>query len=517
MPRRKKMRKPTEEKRKKFWILGLGAIFVLFVLQTLLPIAEVNLIDSAEAKESEAPYYFKLSVDPEKHNDYGFTYPVTYQFFIPSGSLDLRAYKKYIKSESWTQITEKTSSDFFNGMEAVRFDYQNDRAYVSIAFSEISDEIFLKIVDGFQNPVATYDGITKYYDNRDAAVVFSADDWEGTPYIDWSFQEISGMFTRKKLWLSVGIITEGYSNDLLWGKTPPPDWSNIQEKIDAGYIEVVSHSRTHPRTLRMWDDYDSEIGGSKQDIIDNLDLPSLYRKGDDEYIWGFTSPHSRYDETMHSKLGEYKYLTVLAGSPYGSGKFYQDGSFPPWDAEDGLYERWNRWAYLENEALSELNYQFDRRTGAGKIYHIGLHPWDLDFFSGSKIDQHTDYVKGRKNLWYVGYAALMMYHYLEDQKVVTVEEGWEAPLSEVFSYPNPCYPAKGQVVRIVGLPENTQRIDIYTIAGELVRSFEKGEFNFTLVWDGRNDGGQEVVRGIYIYLVITADGKRKTGKIAIIR
>ncbi|GAI74810.1 unnamed protein product, partial [marine sediment metagenome] len=39
---------------------------------------------------------------------------------------------------------------------------------------------------------------------------------------------------------------------------------------DAGYIEVVSHSRTHPRNV-PYDDYDSEIGGSKQDIIDNLD------------------------------------------------------------------------------------------------------------------------------------------------------------------------------------------------------------------------------------------------------
>jgi len=512
----KKMRRPTGEKRKKFWILSLRAFFVLFVLQTVLPIAGVDLIDSVEARESEVPYYFKLSVDPEKHNDYGLSYPVTYQFAIPSGSSDLRAHKKYTKSGSWTKITEKRSLDFFNGIEAVRFDYDNNKAYISVAFSDESDEIFLKIVDGFQNSVATYDGIPKYYDDRDAAVVFSADDWDGTSYIDSTFRQASDMFTRKKLWLSVGVITQGYSDDSIWGKTSPPDWSHIQEKIDAGYIEVVSHSRTHPRKV-PYDDYDSEIGGSKQDIIDNLDLPSLYRKGDHEYIWGFTSPHSKFDETMHSKLGQYKYLTVLAGYPYAYPKFYQDGSFPPWDAEHGLYERWNRWAYLENHSLSELNYQFDKRTGEGKIYHIGLHPWALSFYSGSIIDQHTDYVKGRKNLWYVGYAALMMYHYVEDQKVVTVEESWEAELSDVFSYPNPCYPAKGQVVKIVGLPQNTQRIDIYTIAGELVRSFEKGEFNSTAIWDCKNDRGQEIARGIYIYLVITADGKRKTGKIAIIR
>lgn len=167
--------------------------------------------------------------------------------------------------------------------------------------------------------------------------------------------------------------------------------------------------------------------------------------------------------------------------------------------------------------MSELNYQFDKRTGEGKIYHIGFHPAELPFYSDSIIDQHTDYVKGRKNLWYVGYAALMMYHYVEDRKIVTVEGGWEVELSEVFSYPNPCYPAKGQVVKIVGLPQNTQRIDIYTIAGELVRSFEKGEFNFTAIWNCRNNSGQEVARGIYVYLIITDDGEKKIGKIAVIR
>lgn len=747
-PGRRKMRKSSEEKKKKFWILGLRAFFVLFVLGIVLSIPEIGSIDSVEAKEIEMPYYFKLSVDSEKHNDYGFTYPVTYQFSILSGSLGLRAYKKYTESGSWTEITEKTSDNFFNGIEAVRFDYQSNKAYLSVAFSDISDEIFLKIVDQLQSPVATYDGIPKYYDNRDAAVVFSADDWCGDSSVSWTdptwidstFQEACDMFTSKKIWLSVGILTQGFSNDQIWGKTLPPDWSHIQEKIDAGYIEAIAHSRTHPRNV-PYDDYDSEIGGSKQDIIDNLNLPSLYRKGDDEYIWGFTSPHSKFDETMHSKLGQYKYLTVLAGFPYADPPdINQDGSFPNWDAQDGLYERWNRWGYLEIETLSELNYQFDERTGAGKIYHIGLHPWALDFSSGSIIDQHTDYVKDKTNLWYVGYAALMMYHYVQDQEVVTVEgqhksilswtgesnyeedgldpeignsetdfiyrvkyvdqdndapaEGFpkvhilkdgseisDSPFSmaevdvgdidytdgkvytytargldgdtdytyyfeaydvhneaatgdptdekagpvvdntapktfldekpeevvecdvaevtirfiwhgedditsedklvysyklanydtdwsswvssttttyllsrghytfyvrardetgnypavdspdtaqcsfEIFlsvvSYPNPCYLNRGQIVRIANLPPNSQ-VRIYSLSGELIRILEEVETNVEgnlgeAVWDGKNEEGQEVARGIYIYLVITAEGERKTGKIAIIK
>ncbi len=417
MPREKKMK-----------ILFRRALLFFLTLGVVLSIMEVGLICSTEAKESGAPYYVKLSIDPGKHNDYGITYPITYQFSIPSDSSNLKAYRKYIESGDWIQIAEKTSANFFNGIEAVRFDYQHNKAYVSIAFSEVSDEIFLRIIDSSGNSVATYEEITRYYDNRDAAVLFSADDWDGDSFIDSCFREVSDMFTRKKLWLSVGVITEGYRDDPLWEDNPPPDWSSIQEKIDAGYIEVVSHSRTHPLFL-PYDDYDAEIGTSKQEIIDNLNLPSLYKKGSREYVWGFTSPHSRFDETIHSKLAQYKYLTILAGYPYADEpKYYQDGSFPPWDAGDGLYERWNRWGYMEKESLSVLNDQFDQRTAAGKIYHIGLHPWDLDLFSGSKLDQHTDYVKGRKNLWYVGYAALMMYHYVENQKVVTVEEEYRPVL-----------------------------------------------------------------------------------------
>lgn len=126
--------------------LCLG-IFLILGLGTVLSVGEINLIDSVEAEQAEVPSYFRLSVDPDKHNDYGFTYPVTYQFSIPSGSSNIEAYKTYTESAIWAQITEKTSEDFFNGIEAVRFDYDNDKAYVSVAFSDESDEILLKIVD----------------------------------------------------------------------------------------------------------------------------------------------------------------------------------------------------------------------------------------------------------------------------------------------------------------------------------------------------------------------------------
>ncbi len=497
----------------------LGVICILG-LATAFSLGEINSIDSAAAKEAEVPSYFELSVSTGKRNDYGFTYPVTYRFSIPSGSSNLEAFKTYSESAIWTQIIEKTSDDFFNGIEAVRFDYNNDKAYVSVAFNDESDEIFLKIVEEWGSPVATYDGITEYYDNRDATVVFSADDWCGNSFIDLRFQQASDMFTLKKIWLSVGINTQGYRNDRIWGDQPSPIWSHIQGKIDEGYIEANAHSRMHPHV--PYSDYDSEVGGSRNDIIDNLTLPSLYKSGTREYVWGWVSPYGDSDSTLRAKLGEYKYIADMSG-PMDN----QEGDFPNWDSDNGLYKKWNRWEInieIEQITLSKLNSEFDKRTDAGKIYHLGFHPWRIDFSLGSKIDQHTDYVKGRKNLWYVGQGALMIYHYVQEQNIVTVQEEYRLKtLGEVFSYPNPCYLDQGQVVRIANLPSDIERIYIYTINGELVRTLEIGDEieespGYTVAtWDCRNEYGEEVVRGIYVYLAATSAGEKKVGKIAVLK
>ena len=66
---------------------------------------------------------------------------MTYEFNIPTGSSDLISYRKFKSEQEWSQITAKTQNDFFNGIEAVRFDYGENIAYVSIGFSDFSDSI----------------------------------------------------------------------------------------------------------------------------------------------------------------------------------------------------------------------------------------------------------------------------------------------------------------------------------------------------------------------------------------
>ena len=88
-----------------------------------------------------------IVIDSQIHIDFGLSYPLTYELSIPSDSFDLIAYVKFKSEQSWLPIPEKTSNDFFNGVEAVRYSYDENIAYVSIGFSEFSDSIFIKIID----------------------------------------------------------------------------------------------------------------------------------------------------------------------------------------------------------------------------------------------------------------------------------------------------------------------------------------------------------------------------------
>ncbi|SVD44638.1 uncharacterized protein METZ01_LOCUS397492, partial [marine metagenome] len=145
-----------------------------------------------------------ITIDAQTHIDYGLAYPVTYEFIIPAGSDGLQSHRRFQVTHDWSQMIEKTSEDFFNGIEAVRFDYDENTAYVSVGFSEFSDSIFIKLTDNDGNSIeATYSAMSQYYDNRDAAVTATADDWAG--WVNDKFVQTCQIFRSFNLWLSCAI------------------------------------------------------------------------------------------------------------------------------------------------------------------------------------------------------------------------------------------------------------------------------------------------------------------------
>jgi len=341
-----------------------------------------------------------IVVDSALHHNYGFAYPMTYSFTLPPNSSQLTTYKKYNKNEDWTNVQEKTSNDFFNGIEAVRYDYSNNRAYVSVAFGPSSDSILIRVTNFTGNNIPIeYSEICKYYDNRDAVVTATADDWN--KYTIDDFSQAIYMFRTRNLWISCGVITDSLDS------TDQSTWEKIQSQLDSGYVEVLSHSRTHSYLPY---NYNSEIIGSKNDIIEKLNLPSLFRKNQNEYIYAYINPYGEFNDSVDYVAGTANYL-VTRGTWTG---FYD---YTLWNNDKNIYERANSVYELGNSGgemnLTILNNNFDYALQNHKVYHFYFHPWDM---SGlwTIFSDHLDYISNKKNVWYTAFGHLYLYHFLED-------------------------------------------------------------------------------------------------------
>ncbi len=116
---------------------------------------------------------------------------------------------------------------------------------------------------------------------------------------------------------------------------------------------------------------------------------------------------------------------------------------------------------------------------------------------------------------------------------------WVTPilLGRVYSFPNPYRadhpPPWGDKVVITYVPTDTTeltskfprfKVTIYNIAGERVRILDTGpkeidRFSRRAFWDLKNENGQDVVSGMYLYVIETLDNKheRNKGRLTIIR
>ena len=92
-----------------------------------------------------------------------------------------------------------------------------------------------------------YIGIAKYYDNRKAAVVFTADDWCETQ--DASFKAAIDACQARNIWITPGIVTQGVAKYPAWHY--PPDWDLVRNETNEGFVEPASHSVSSSQ-LYLW-------------------------------------------------------------------------------------------------------------------------------------------------------------------------------------------------------------------------------------------------------------------------
>jgi len=91
-----------------------------------------------------------------------------------------------------------------------------------------------------------------------------------------------------------------------------------------------------------------------------------------------------------------------------------------------------------------------------------------------------------------------------------------ANLESLIVYPNPFKPGVSHTkITFAGLTLKAT-IRIFTLAGELVKKQDvSGQYSWD--WDVKNTDGDELARGIYVWVVTNPAGEKRTGKIAIIK
>lgn len=328
-------------------------------------------------------------------------------FRIPSGLSNLTAQYRYNTGDSWQSLSTRTSSDFFSGINAARFDYANNVAYLSIAFSPNSNSIFVQILDGSSAVSLTYLGIPLYYDDRHAAVTVTLDDWEAD--FETGAHIASSYLTTAHIHYSVGIVSQNYSG-------LGPDWALIQNWYDQGYLEPAGHSRTHPCSDVDYqtNGYDWEVSGIRDDILANLTLAY-------PYVPAFIEPCGFESSLVRQAVASAHYL-----ADRGWQAPPVQGTFASWGG-DGTYQRvmysYDTWSWTQAMSptlLAQANSSFDAAYAAGEIYHLVDHPWQNLFFDGSDLVQHFNYISNRPDVWYAAFGQLYLYHYVQERGQVTV-------------------------------------------------------------------------------------------------
>jgi hypothetical protein len=93
--------------------------------------------------------------------------------------------------------------------------------------------------------------------------------------------------------------------------------------------------------------------------------------------------------------------------------------------------------------------------------------------------------------------------------------------SKISVYPNPFYPDKGDVLKIINeptyvMPSATDICKIYDLSGQLVYELPVNKYQ-SFTWDGNNANGKKCSSGIYFYVISDNSGETNRGKIALIR
>jgi hypothetical protein len=420
----------------------LAIVCVLWFLSSGMTRADESADQAARsARDASDATAFTISIDEAMQAKWGFRYPVTYVFRVAGATGDSDVLRRDEASGEWVALDKRSSDEFLNGVECVRFNPAENRAYVSVGFGEgHTIELEFAGVDS-----AAFDSVARYYDNRKAAYTLSNDNWgrraSSNPGAPWkgmtddasdSYQASVHACRKYRLPVSIAINSHMYGGDAIWQR--------IQEELDRGdrSWEPAVHSSTHPCSAKAYavHGYESEIIGCRDEILKRLaNIPY------GQHLFEFILPCGYKDRSIEeASQGEFLLLRDWNGRDNPASTDYI-----PWNAQyryygigaiqtksyDAVLEKRNPKGRYYAADVAALNGAFDAVYGRGGIFYAMWHAdryrnsviYDVrlgvDGVQGSTLMQHFDHVSGRPDVWYVANGWLYSYRYVAENAKVS--------------------------------------------------------------------------------------------------
>ncbi|MBU1940136.1 MAG: DUF2341 domain-containing protein, partial [Candidatus Thermoplasmatota archaeon] len=384
---------------------------------------------------------FIIAINETMWTKWGFRYPVTYIFNLSSVPSNAEVVYRDNVSNPWKPLEKKTSSDFFNHIECVRFNNTENKAYISVGFNT-SNLIYLKFLNV---SIATFDSVARNYDNRTVAYTFSNDNWgnqaSSNPGAPWQgmthddsdkYQAMVHACRMYNIPVSVAINSRMSGGSAVW--------NNMQDELNYSDFswEPAVHTRTHPCSSGAYSNngYNWEILGCRDDILENLTgIPF------GQYVFEFILPCGFEDNNLKStSAGEFLILR-----DWDSIDHLLNTDYEPWNtlynyygigalqtkSYDLIFQSRTPYGRYYASDVATLNSAFDTVYSDGGIFYAMSHAdryensviYDtrsgIDGIQGSSFMQHLSYVGNRTDVWYVTNGWLYSYYYVFENVAVS--------------------------------------------------------------------------------------------------
>ncbi|NLF70133.1 MAG: hypothetical protein GX575_13930 [Candidatus Anammoximicrobium sp.] len=413
-------------------------------MKALLPRAAVLLpavllaffLVSLPRPAQAGPPAFRITIDRGTWRQFEFRYPTTYVFSLGESADRVTVRRRDAAGDTWSTLAVKTAADAPNGVECVRFDPPQRRAYVSVGF-QTTPAIELEFLG--TNRVE-FEEIATYYDGRKAAYSLSLDNWGcksgAHPGALWkgaadddsdNYQAALHVCRSFRVPVSIAINSKMLGGDAVWQR--------MQSELDREDLswEPVVHGRTHPCSAAAYSvhGYGPEILGCRDDILSRLrQIPYGHR------IFTHILTCGYQDESIYeTDAGQFVFVRG-----YNSHDNPESVEYAPWNvkyrfygvgglsykAYDAVFQSRKPAGRYHAADVQKLNDSFDEVYRNGKILYAMWHPDryrnsvlhdprpGVDGEQGSTLMQHLAYVANRNDVWYVPNGWLYCYRYVAE-------------------------------------------------------------------------------------------------------